>query len=215
MVIRSGWKKETDFIPPKISDQGPRCFPHDCGKLRDKLKFISFTDFFHEGDITGAIFLMSIVPIQGVLKNSTQIPMKNKNTVRILLADDDVIDRELFIEAMKATGINFMVEEVKNGQEVLDHLKSCKHFPDLIFLDLNMPVVDGREALVQIKTSDKYKVIPVFVLSTSSSQHDVFESYHAGANLFLVKPPSYDALVEILKNVLQLYQGSLATVAMV
>jgi len=141
--------------------------------------------------------------------------MKNKNTVKILLADDDVIDRELFIDAIKATEMNFSVDEVKNGQEVLDYLNSCKQFPDFIFLDLNMPVVDGREALVQIKTSDKFKVIPVFVLSTSSSQHDVFESYHAGANLFLVKPPSYDALVTTLKNLLQLYKGSLAIVEVV
>jgi CheY-like chemotaxis protein len=138
--------------------------------------------------------------------------MKNKSTVKILLADDDVIDRELFIDAMKATEISYVVDEVKNGQEVLDYLKACRQYPDFIFLDLNMPIVDGREALTKIKNSEKYRVIPVFVLSTSSSQHDVFESYHAGANLFLVKPPSYESLITTLKNILQLYQSSLATV---
>ncbi|HYC85685.1 MAG TPA: response regulator [Chryseosolibacter sp.] len=141
--------------------------------------------------------------------------MKNRHTLKILLADDDAIDRELFADAMKSTEVSFVIDEVKNGQEVLDYLKACKQFPDFIFLDLNMPIVDGREALTKIKSSEKFRVIPVFVLSTSSSQHDIFESYYAGANLFLVKPPSYDALVSTLKCLLELYEGSLATAEVV
>jgi CheY-like chemotaxis protein len=141
--------------------------------------------------------------------------MKNKSTLKIVLADDDVIDREFFIDALKATEANCAVEEIKNGKELLDYLSVCKRVPDLIFLDLNMPIMDGRETLIQIKASEKFKVIPVFVLSTSSSQHDIFESYLAGANLFLVKPSTYEGLVATLKNVIQLFHGSMALVEMV
>ena len=141
--------------------------------------------------------------------------MNNKNFVKILLADDDSVDRELFIDAMEDAGLPFRVDEVKNGVEVMEYLESCQDFPDLIFLDLNMPVVNGLEALLKIKQSPRLRVIPVFILSTSSSQHDIFQTYEAGANLFLVKPSNYERLVHTLRNLLELYKPSMAVAELI
>lgn len=138
--------------------------------------------------------------------------MRSKSTIKILLADDDSLDRELFKDAMKETDFPFELDEVVNGKELLAHLKNCQQYPDLIFLDLNMPIMDGRETLAILKKSEKLKVIPVFVLSTSSSQQDICESYLNGANLFLVKPSNYDSLVQTLRNIVQLMETSLYTV---
>lgn len=138
--------------------------------------------------------------------------MKNKSTLKILLADDDVMDRELFIDAIQETETNCKIDEATNGKEVLEYLDRCKQFPDFIFLDLNMPIMDGRETLIQIKQSERLKVIPVFILTTSCSPNDVFDSYQAGANLFLVKQPSFDSLVSTLGNITALYHGGMATV---
>jgi CheY-like chemotaxis protein len=137
--------------------------------------------------------------------------MVRKNSVKILLADDDVIDRELFLEGMSGIDIPHSVDQVSNGQEVLDYLNNCKHhYPDFIFLDLNMPIMDGREVLTQLKSSEKFKIIPIFILSTSSAHHDVVASYKAGANLFLVKPSEFDLLSSTLKNIVQLFYKSIA-----
>ena len=137
--------------------------------------------------------------------------MKQKSTLRILMADDDETDRELFEEAIKTTCADCQIEQVKNGMEALNYLKETRVVPDLIFLDLNMPVMDGREALVEIKSSEKLKVIPVFILSTSSAQSDVFSSYASGANLFLVKPSTFDGLVQMLRNLVELLEMNLVT----
>lgn len=136
--------------------------------------------------------------------------MKNKSSVNILLVDDDAADRELFIDAVHDIDVMCNIHEAGNGKELIDILQAGHHVPDAIFLDLNMPVMDGMQALRYLKKSRKYKVIPVFVMSTSCSTQDVFDSYDAGANLFLVKPASYGSLVLTLKNLLGLFLGSLA-----
>ena len=123
----------------------------------------------------------------------------------ILLADDDPVDRELFIEGMNETGAKFKVDEVENGEELLHHLSAAKTLPDLIILDLNMPVKDGRETLKELKTSLIYRHIPVFILSTSSARFDVELACHSGANLFLVKPHGYREIVEMLNSLFTLF----------
>jgi CheY-like chemotaxis protein len=129
----------------------------------------------------------------------------------ILLADDDPIDRELFIEGMHETGARFKVDEVENGEELLRRLSSGKTLPDLIILDLNMPVKDGRETLREIKSSEAYRHIPVFILSTSNARFDVELACHTGANLFLVKPHGYKEIVEMLSSLFTLFGKYVAT----
>lgn len=129
----------------------------------------------------------------------------------ILLADDDPVDRELFIEGMNDTGARFKVAEVENGEELLQHLSSASSLPDFIILDLNMPVKDGRETLRELKTSEVYRHIPVFILSTSNARFDVELACQTGANLFLVKPHGYKEIVEMLHHLFSLFNKFVAT----
>lgn len=129
----------------------------------------------------------------------------------ILLADDDPVDRELFIEGMTETGARFKVDEVENGEELLQHLSAATSLPDFIILDLNMPVKDGRETLKELKSSEAFRHIPVFILSTSNARFDVELACNTGANLFLVKPHGYKEIVEMLHNLFSLFSKYVAT----
>lgn len=121
-----------------------------------------------------------------------------------MLADDDAVDRELFSEALKSTRVKYKLDEVPGGEEVFTHLNANSQKPDLIILDLNMPVKDGRETLRELKANKSFKYIPVIILSTSNSHFDVRYSYDYGASLFLTKPHSFHDLVEMLDTLLTL-----------
>lgn len=129
----------------------------------------------------------------------------------ILLADDDPVDRELFIEGMNDTGFQFNVKEVENGDELIQYLSAADSLPDLIILDLNMPVKDGRETLKELKTSERFRHIPVFILSTSNARFDVELACNTGANLFLVKPHGYKEIVDMLNSLFTLFGKYVAT----
>lgn len=124
--------------------------------------------------------------------------LKLDKTIEILLADDDAVDRELFSEALKSTRVKYKLAEVPGGEEVFTHLNANSNKPDLIILDLNMPVKDGRETLKELKANTNFKCIPVIILSTSNSHFDIRYSYDYGASLFLTKPHSFRDLVEML-----------------
>jgi CheY-like chemotaxis protein len=130
--------------------------------------------------------------------------LRPNKTIQILLADDDAVDRELFSEALKSTQVKFKLDEVPGGEEVFTHLNSNAQRPDLIILDLNMPVKDGRETLRELKANKNFKYIPVIILSTSNSHFDIRYSYDSGASLFLTKPHSFPDLVDMLRVLLTL-----------
>jgi CheY-like chemotaxis protein len=130
--------------------------------------------------------------------------IKLEKTIEILLADDDAIDRELFSEALKSTRVKYKLIEVRAGDEVIAHVANNPQKPDLIILDLNMPVKDGRETLKELKADNNFKYIPVIILSTSNAHFDVRFSYDHGASLFLTKPHSFHDLVEMLNTLLTL-----------
>jgi CheY-like chemotaxis protein len=136
------------------------------------------------------------------------------HSVKLWVVDDDRLDRELLVEALDVTGLPYQVQEFENGKEVVDHLTACQitDFPNFILLDLNMPVMDGRETLKLIKDSEQFKIIPVFVLSTSNARQDIYSSYQTGANLFFVKPVSFTDLRNTLKNLLSLFHNSVANI---
>lgn len=130
--------------------------------------------------------------------------MRANKTIQILLADDDAVDRELFSEALKSTQVKCKLDEVPGGEEVFTHLNSNTSRPDLIILDLNMPVKDGRETLRELKASKNFRYIPVIILSTSNSHFDIRYSYDSGASLFLTKPHSFHDLVDMVRLLLTL-----------
>lgn len=129
-----------------------------------------------------------------------------KKKLHVLLVDDDAVDRELFIEALSFTAENVEVTEAFNGVHALELLRAGQQKPHLIILDLNMPVMDGREALKAIKNDPELQCIPVCILSTSNAHFDVTTAYAERANLFLVKPMEFSALQEMCSTIATLFQ---------
>lgn len=127
------------------------------------------------------------------------------NPITILLADDDEDDRMMTAEALRKVRLANDFRTVVDGAELLAYLRRQPPFqdaprPGLILLDLNMPRVDGREALRQIKSAPELRSIPVVVLTTSKEEEDVFRSYDLGANSFISKPVGFDGLVKCMQG---------------
>ncbi|RZJ30537.1 MAG: response regulator [Flavobacterium sp.] len=120
----------------------------------------------------------------------------------LILADDDPDDRELFVELLARPDVS--VKAVTNGKELLSYLKTLPSVPDCIFLDLNMPVMAGKDCLTKIRASEKLKNVPVVIYSTSANKKDIEETFALGANLYLVKESSYSALKRTFEKILQL-----------
>jgi CheY-like chemotaxis protein len=123
----------------------------------------------------------------------------------ILLAEDDPDDQILVKEALAEVAIPIDLRIVGNGQELLDYLqhrgryvKADSRRPDLILLDLNMPKMNGHEALAEIRSHPHLRTIPVVVLTTSRGQEDVDRTYELGANSFITKPSTFPGLVEVM-----------------
>lgn len=133
--------------------------------------------------------------------------------VTILVADDDPDDRMLLQDALEESEVDGQIQFVKNGQELLDFLRASVERdasgaarPALVLLDLNMPRKDGREALREIKSDARLRSTPVVVLTTSKAEEDVVGCYNSGANSYIVKPMSFEGLVEVV-NTLGSYWG--------
>ena len=138
------------------------------------------------------------------MNNTNQI-----NTIKILLADDDLDDRLFFQKALKGITIETELTSVKDGEELLTYLSNNPiQLPDLIFLDLSMPRKTGFECLIEIKENENLKGIPVVVFTTSFGRGNVYEqtlinslsSY--GAHDFIRKPASVDDLKQIIYKIL-------------
>lgn len=126
--------------------------------------------------------------------------MEAAKAVTILLADDDPDDRELFEEAF--SGLRANVTSVKNGGELMRKLAESADIPDYIFVDLNMPELNGKECLTEIRSIEKLAGTKVIIYSTSSNSRDIDETFKLGADLYVKKPNSFSALQNIAKNIL-------------
>lgn len=123
----------------------------------------------------------------------------------LMMADDDADDREFVREAFDKSGFRGEFHYVEDGGALVDYLKLAKEnprdpgcpMPDLILLDLNMPRVDGYEALKRIKSDEGLRRIPIVVLSTSESELDIQKTYDEGVNSFITKPAVFEELVEM------------------
>jgi|SRR6185436_1371117 len=120
------------------------------------------------------------------------------------LIDDDDDDRDIFREALNDSKFNVHLFEAVNGLDALQKLPPHTNFlPDFIFLDLNMPVMSGKELLIEIKANEKLKNIPVIIYSTSDYLKFVKETEALGASLYVVKPSSIEKLAQILASILR------------
>lgn len=118
------------------------------------------------------------------------------------LIDDDEDDRDIFQLALEEVDSGFNCVLAVNGIDALEKLKSGKLKPDYIFLDLNMPVLTGRECLIQIRRMREFENTPVLIYSTSSVPKDVEEVMKLGATSFITKPNKISALTTVLRKVL-------------
>jgi CheY-like chemotaxis protein len=127
--------------------------------------------------------------------------MQNDSTL-ITLADDDEDDRLFFTDAFEELKINTIVNTVNNGKELLNYLNNPETIlPNIIFLDLNMPILNGIDCLREIKSNDRFKDIAIAIYSTSSSDQDVEDTFVLGANIYIKKPSNFDQLKKILSDV--------------
>lgn len=125
-------------------------------------------------------------------------------TISILLVEDNPGDVRLTQEALKSGKILYDLQVVRDGREALEFLGkkgsySTAFTPDLILLDLNIPVVNGREVLTQVKSDPILKQIPVIILTTSSDERDVLETYAHDANCYITKPFDFDQFINVIK----------------
>lgn len=131
---------------------------------------------------------------------------------RILAADDDLSDRYLLKKAFEESDSEVEIVFSGNGEELIAQVKdlfSREHkLPKLILLDLNMPKLNGIETLKIIKNDPIFKLIPVLIMSISDSDEDVFEAYRHGANSYIKKPHTYEALLKFIKTIHSYWFGT-------
>lgn len=131
----------------------------------------------------------------------------HKDPITILMADDDDDDYLLTKKALKESKLLNTLVRVKDGEELIDYLYARGEYegqkvsrPGVILLDLNMPRMDGREALKVIKSDPKLSNIPVVVFTTSKAEEDVYRSYQLGGNSFITKPVTFENLIKVMKT---------------
>jgi CheY-like chemotaxis protein len=133
--------------------------------------------------------------------------INQERPITILMADDDPDDRLMTREALEEARLANDLHFVMDGEELMDYLYHRGKYtdpalaprPGLILLDLNMPRKDGREALEEIKADSELRRIPVIVLTTSKSEEDILRSYNVGANSYITKPVTFEALLQVIK----------------
>ncbi len=138
--------------------------------------------------------------------------MSSGKPIIILVVDDDPDDRMLIEDAFIESKLQNERRYVNDGVELIEYLQHKGEYsdpekaprPGVILLDLNMPRMDGREALAAIKADPYHRQIPVIVLTTSKAEEDILRSYNLGVNSFISKPVTFDGLVDVV-NVLGSY----------
>lgn len=126
------------------------------------------------------------------------------NPAEILLVEDRASDVELMQEALHEFDRSHHLHVVRNGEEALAFLYQQGNYgkaprPDLILLDLNLPKLNGREVLTVIKADPKLKLLPVVVLTTSTTAQDIIQSYELHANCCITKPADVDQFMEVVQ----------------
>ncbi|MEO6229638.1 MAG: response regulator [Ferruginibacter sp.] len=128
--------------------------------------------------------------------------------IHILHVEDSEGDILLIRDAIEEGGIAHTLDVVRNGQEAMEFLNKTGNFtdkqtPNLILLDINMPVMNGHELLDFIKTDERFKHLPVIMLTTSGSQDDIFKAYQKYTNSYIVKPGNvndFERVVRAIEN---------------
>lgn len=122
--------------------------------------------------------------------------------IEILLVDDSESDVRLTLEALKEAKFRNTIHVVYDGESALERLRDpARRRPDLILLDLNLPGLDGREVLAEIKGDPALAIIPVVVLTTSRAEEDILRSYRLHANCYITKPVDLDQFIRVVQSI--------------
>lgn len=148
--------------------------------------------------------------------------MMNKQPLNILIAENDEDDRALVRFAFAECKLPNVVHFVEDGEQLLDYLYHRGVYeyavdlvrPNIILLDLDMPRINGHEALKEIKSDPTLRSIPVVIFTTSKSTRDINSTYNMGANSFIIKPVTYDGLIQVM-NVLAEYWSEVTELPLV
>lgn len=124
--------------------------------------------------------------------------------IEILLVEDSPSDANLMMREFNRAKIANHLHWVENGEDAMDYLRCQGDFadvprPDLILLDLNLPGMDGREVLAEVKGDIDLKQIPIVILTTSSDEEDVLRSYHLNANCYVTKPIDIHQFIHVVQ----------------
>ncbi len=133
-------------------------------------------------------------------------PSHNLRPIEILLVEDNPADARLTLESFKENKITNRIHHVRDGLEALAFLRreganATASRPDLILLDLNLPKLDGRKVLAEVKGDPNLRRIPVVVLTSSKAEEDVLKSYDLHANCFVTKPVDLDQFFEVTRSI--------------
>ena len=128
--------------------------------------------------------------------------MKGKE-IHILLVEDNEGDIVLAREALKEARIKNRVTVITDGEKALEYLfcNDNNRKPDLILLDMNLPKVNGLEVLAKIKADEALKIIPVVMLTTSTSEQDVLDAYRNYVNCYINKPIDLEEFIVVIRNI--------------
>ncbi len=134
------------------------------------------------------------------------LSLQAKRPLEILLVEDNPGDARLVTEAFNEDRRSDRITVVGDGMAAMEYLKKEGQYgeaprPDIIFLDLNLPKMDGREVLQKIKSDKELRLIPVLILTTSSDEDDILHTYHLHANCYLTKPIDFDRFVELVREI--------------
>jgi CheY-like chemotaxis protein len=136
------------------------------------------------------------------------VVITNKKEIAILLVEDNASDEELTIIALKNNNIKNKIQVARDGAEALEYLfgsADCETLkcagPLVILLDLKLPKIDGLEVLKRIKSHPEAKKIPVVVLTSSSEEKDIVESYRLGVNSYIRKPVDFNQFTEAVNQI--------------
>ena len=126
--------------------------------------------------------------------------------IEILLVEDDEGDVLLTTEALEASKITNNMHVARNGEEALRFLRREGEYadaarPDIVLLDLNLPRVDGREVLSQVKSDEDLRRIPIIVLTTSEAEEDIVRSYDLHANAYVTKPVDFNRFLQVIQSI--------------
>jgi len=137
--------------------------------------------------------------------------VNNGELVRVILADDDEDDCMLFADVAQELKAPMRLTCVTNGIELHRSLEVGNNLPDIIFLDLNMPLKNGMDCLRDIRRDTRFMHLPVIIFSTSAQQDTVLLAFETGADMYVKKPSSIVRLRDILNKILSIHADKALT----